>query len=526
VITKTGPRTRQRSLGAYYTPRSAADHLAAWAIRTGREQVLEPSMGDGAFIFAVREAGRLRGELPHITGVELSTETYAATMSSDNRADEGIRSDFLRVRPRPVDAVIGNPPFVRLRHLSTQERDAALQAGRSALGCELDPSGSVWLPFVAHAARFLKPGGRLALVLPLEATYVRYARPLWTYLAARFGTVRVIRVRQRIFSDIMQDVVLLQADDFGGTCSDVEFAGYATVADLLTDTPLVRDKIAISEIVAGARPFTRALLPPGAAELLSERVEPFAQPALERLKFNIGYVAGDKTFFHPTAAEVQRYGLSEESLRPTVASARRLAGGGLTTSGLSPEHQDRLFLPVGDLSDDEMRYVQHGEKAGVAAKYKCRIREPWYSVPGVKTPDLILTVFSDRPALLINDAGYAASNSLLCGYLRAGQSAAAFAAAWYTPLTLLSIELVVHSLGGGVLILVPKEADAVRMAPIRQPAEARLKKVDAALRARDPLGAYKLGEQALRKSLGLSIAEVQCISDARHALSAWRQPAS
>ena len=34
---------------------------------------------------------------------------------------------------------------------------------------------------------------------------------------------------------------------------------------------------------------------------------------------------------------------------------------------------------------------------------------------------------------------------------------------WYSPLTLLSAELEVHSLGGGVMVAVPREADAIRI---------------------------------------------------------------
>ena len=36
---------RRRSLGVYYTPRSAASLLARWAIRWGDDTVLEPSFG-------------------------------------------------------------------------------------------------------------------------------------------------------------------------------------------------------------------------------------------------------------------------------------------------------------------------------------------------------------------------------------------------------------------------------------------------------------------------------------------------
>ena len=55
----------------------------------------------------------------------------------------------------------------------------------------MDPSGSLWMPFLLHAMRFLSIGGRLSFVLPYEFTYVRYARPLWGMLRDKFGSLRV-----------------------------------------------------------------------------------------------------------------------------------------------------------------------------------------------------------------------------------------------------------------------------------------------------------------------------------------------
>ena len=47
----------RRRLGAYYTPHSAADYMAAWIVRANGDHILEPSFGDGIFLRAVtREA--------------------------------------------------------------------------------------------------------------------------------------------------------------------------------------------------------------------------------------------------------------------------------------------------------------------------------------------------------------------------------------------------------------------------------------------------------------------------------------
>ena len=38
--------------GGYYTSSEVADWLCAWAIRSSKDRVLEPSCGDGAFLAA------------------------------------------------------------------------------------------------------------------------------------------------------------------------------------------------------------------------------------------------------------------------------------------------------------------------------------------------------------------------------------------------------------------------------------------------------------------------------------------
>ena len=113
-------------LGAYYTPESAADFLADWAVRRNGERLLEPSFGDGIFLRAVA-ASALRENFTalHLSGIEIDTEA-AARLDQTGFAGFDLRcADFLRVAPFPVQAVVGNPPYVRLRQLTTEQQSHA-----------------------------------------------------------------------------------------------------------------------------------------------------------------------------------------------------------------------------------------------------------------------------------------------------------------------------------------------------------------------------------------------------------------
>ncbi len=522
-------RSDQRNRGAYYTPNAVAEYMAAWLMAKPLASILEPSAGDGAFLRAIAAVAKRKARpVPFTTAVELSRAAI-------QRASEGIapsttsfvHSDFLLHTASEYGAVIGNPPFVRLRHLPIEERKRAMDAAEATLGHGMDPSGSVWMPFVLHACGRLRKGGRLAMVLPLELTYVRYARPFWHFLHDSFNGLRVVRVRERLFPDISQDVVLLFADGAGGKTSTIRFEAFADLQSLLDGTAETRCDIDATDVVRGERAFLWALLNPELQDLLENRLHRRLVSAGQIARFRIGYVAGDKAFFHPSRDVAKHYVLQRQNLVATIASARSLRRSGLFTSGTPSAKEERLFLPLArELNDGEAAYVKLGEKSGVADAYKCRVRSPWYVVPYVTPPDIVMSVFSDRPLIAINDAGKAVSNSFLCGTLLQG-TPEAFACRWYNSLTLLQCELNVHSLGGGVFVLVPREASAVKLLRTVSSSRRLLAKIDLALRSGDLSAAYECGDHSiLSEREELSATDIALIQEGVSTLCKWRNPPS
>lgn len=517
-----------RALGAYYTPTIAASFMARWIVRNPGDRILEPSMGDGAFLHAVNAEAERR-ELPVETwAVELAVDTFQRVIAASViDREHAIRNDFLAVHPFEVDAVIGNPPYVRLRHLPADESDRALTVAGEVLGSSMDPSGSVWMPFVLHASRFLSREGRLALVLPYDLTYVRYARPLWAHLGRHFASIRLLRVHERMFPDINQEVVLLLADGNGGSTSHVAFEAYASLAHLERGVVDAGRSLLIGDIADGERSFLHALLPAATQDVL-RYAAPKLKAAREFVTFNIGYVCGDKDFFHPPDATVRRYELPSSSLIKSATSSRQLSGTGLWTSKVPVDRRTRLFLPSKDPvshTEGERRYIELGERDAVDQRYKCRVRKPWYVTPGVKVPDVIVPVFTERPTMVINDGQFVASNSLLCGYLRRG-SADELAARWYTSLTLLQLELEVHSLGGGVLVLVPQEAGNIRLPSGRVRGQAHLADIDACVRRGDHRAAFERGDNALlTRLLDIGQDDIGAIREGVEQLVSWRTSA-
>lgn len=514
----------KRKLGAYYTPTDAAHLMASWVLRESEQVVLEPSFGDGVFLSALREVSTRTGVSCRIFGVEIDEVAFSREKGWA-QGDVALRNDFHLVEPSPVDAVVGNPPFVRLRHLPVPQSAAAETALRRVVNGPVDKSGSTWMSVALHASSFLRPGGRMALVLPSDALYVRYARSFWQHLGASFGSLSVLRCKQRIFPDILQDVVLLLADRHGASTREIEYEIFLTRADLAERSPASVTRVPIAEISARTKPFTRATAGPRFPKWWEEN-----SPALIRasavVKHNIGYVSGSKSFFQPDPETVEYFELPARSLRPTLANSRSLKGSGLNTANIDLLDSSRLWLPNPDnLTNGERRYIAHGESLGLDRGYKCSRRSPWFVVPDVRVPDLVLTVFGSLPTLVINGGGFVASNSLLLGFQDPGVvSIDAYLVAWYSSVGMLGIETSVHSLGGGVLVAVPSEADSIFIPnPSKlRPSKAAIASIHSALLQGDVEGAYAVGDRELRGA-GWGTQALATARRMAHELRSWRE---
>ena len=209
----------RKARGAFFTPASLCAYISHWAIRTAADRVLEPSCGDAAFLAAAaRRLDELGAppELGQLVGVELHEDSAEAARAVVARAGRSVRvevADFFDfpVEPR-YDAVIGNPPYVRYQGFSGAARASAQRAALAA-GVGLTALASSWAAFTVHAAQCVRPGGRLGLVLPGELLTVNYAAAVRRFLMERFGGVRLVVFTERVFPGVLEEVVLLLAED-------------------------------------------------------------------------------------------------------------------------------------------------------------------------------------------------------------------------------------------------------------------------------------------------------------------------
>jgi hypothetical protein len=460
--------------------------------------------------------------------------------------------DFFTVAPEPrFDVVIGNPPFVRYQDFAgearSRSRAAALQAG-----VNLTRLASSWAAFTVHSALFLKPGGRLALVLPAELLSVNYAAEVRRFLLRRFGQVRLVLFTERIFPGVQAEVLLLLAEGSGGT-DHCQVQQLETVRDLRETLAPSDPRLSTWRPGQDERTWTSVLLPGPARGLLAELAERVGLGLLgDWGRTTLGAVTGNNAYFTRSPEQVHSAGFEpERDLVPlSPPGSRHLRGLGFDREAWlalgAAGGANWLFRPAGDPSPAGAAYIEAGERSGVPAAYKCRVRSPWWRVPLAPPADLLLTYMNADTARLIgNQASVYHLNSvhgvrLRPGLRRLGTETLPLAA--LNSLTLLGAEAVGRSYGGGLLKLEPAEAERLpvpepelvgRLAPALAELRARVSaelasgRVAGELPGAGLLRAVKLVNSVLLvEGLGLTRAEVDLLASARQHLAGRRQARS
>jgi hypothetical protein len=568
--TGAGGAVGRKARGAFFTPPALCGYLARWAVRDGADRVLEPSCGEAAFLLALAEqlaergGGRpaergrdpLAGAGPgaerggrrgqgggRLDGVELHAASAAqarAVLSAAGHAARIRVADFLELEPEPVyDAVVGNPPYVRYQDFSGEARTRGRQAALRA-GVRLTNLASSWAAFTVHATGFLRPGGRLALVLPAELLSVNYAAQVREFLIRRFGRVRLVLFTERVFPGVLEEVVLLLAEGSGPT-DHCELVQVRDVDELLgTGSGAGAPGVSRWRPETALGKWTPAMIPVDALDAYALAV---THPGLTTLQTwgetTLGAVTGNNRYFAVSPQQAARLGLDagRELLPLSPPGSRHLRGLALTSAAWHElgEHGRAtwLFRPEGQPSRAGSAYIRAGRAEGVDTAYKCRVRSPWWRVPIVPPADLLLTYMNaDTPRLTGNPARVHHLNSVHGVYLRAGlrrAGAQLLPVASLNSVTLLGAETVGRAYGGGMLKLEPREADLLPVPAPEAVASAR----EGLLRIRPAVAAdlaagqlldavARVDEVLLTGALGLDPVQVRQLARAREVLAARR----
>lgn len=217
------PRDDRHRYGQHYTPAEVARLLAAFAVRSAQDIVLDPACGDGRLLSEALvlkrgfELSAGRAACREVFGldrsrsaVELASRTGAQVAAADFFSVVPGATAGKSVRlPRSFDAIIGNPPYIRQEIIGNSgKRRIETRLARDAetlpeiIWSSWSGRSDIYVYFFAHAAGFLKEGGRLVFLTASSWLDVGYGRALREFLLNNFRIVAIIEsAAESFFSD-------------------------------------------------------------------------------------------------------------------------------------------------------------------------------------------------------------------------------------------------------------------------------------------------------------------------------------
>jgi len=471
--------SHSRDLGKFYTPRPVAQVLADWAITSSDATVLDPSFGGCAFLCAALTTLQQNGRpLPgrQIYGVDIDPEArrYLKPLyNAGAQSSQFVTEDFFNIPQTHFDrglfdAVVGNPPYVRYHSIPTVSQKLALRR-LEELDIELSGRASYWALFLLYAMHFLKPGGRMAMILPGAFLHTDYSARVRKALIEHFEQVTILLLRERIFKGTQEETVFVCASGAQLPHRNLRISAIDEVKELQASLQALGATTLSNLPPDGGGEWLRALLDPNTLEIYdhltqSETTVKMGDWAASR----IGVVTGRNKFFILSSREKNELGIVQRYLKPVVMRPQDLTGLWVRDDDL--EHlakSDRkwLLLTIEEMKSSLPRglqeYLECGHNTGVSQGRKCRDREPWYAVSQTFTPPAFIQCMSAGwPRVVVNHSKYTCTNNILrlqWKETRPMEDWLRLAIGSLSTLSQLSAELVGRSYGGGVLKLEPSD---------------------------------------------------------------------
>lgn len=528
----------QKLEGAYYTPPKIADFISRWICEKYPLTILEPSCGEGVFVKSV--ASYLCPENVSITICDKDSDAlYQATEIAREIGYKDIRhiegdyvswsiGELLQQKHKTYDAVIGNPPFVRYQYLENEIKEAA-QSLYVLLEKSFTKHTNLWVAFLMSSFELLNPGGRIGFVIPEEIVSVLYAREARQTLEQNCTKVVLVTSQDRKFEETLQGFVVLLAEKKEKQSEQTaEIAIFDAENDIWEDDPRgIFDKCKGLTSSGKGNKWTKMLLSEQEATLFddfqrNQDIYTFTDLA----NVEVGIVTGANNYFLVNDQVVKEYGL-EEAIKPMFGRSGYCPGVIFDKEQYELNKEKGLPTNFVHLTEENSKkfekYIQYGERIGINNRYKCRIRNPWYTVPGLSATEIAMPKrSSDMPRLIFNELGaYTTDTAYRVSPLEHVKSPI-LVSYFQNSITALSAELEGRFYGGGVLELVPSEIRKL-IVPYKNEELTTIEQLNKETKNLCSNDLLEVQDNRLATKLGISKADLEVIRNAWKKLSKRRQ---
>ncbi len=494
--------TNQKLRGGYYTPKIIRDFLVDWVLDSNGKTVLEPSCGDGGFLETILE--RKPKKIKEIVGLELdSLEAQKAKtlVKKFGNISKIINEDFFKyclktMKQKKFDIVLGNPPFIRNQYFDEEQQKVAIQVMLSA-GIKFDKLTNIWALFLVAGMMCLNDGGRLAMVIPGEIMHVNYSSKIRMLLSEFQAKVTLITFDQLVFPNVQQEIILLLVDKEKNPKQIKNFANTAINIIQLNDIDSLKNfdlnSIHLSKyknVKATGEKWTKFFLSKNQLNEL-EKIE--NNPKIKRLgdfaTVDVGIVTGANKYFVVNNDVLKQYELEKISL-PLVGRSMHINGLIFQKDDWIENKKKEIASHLLNFPNEKFekysqmmkKYINIGEANDIHKGYKTGIRDRWYQVPSIWKSDAFLLRRSHKfPKLILNNADAYTTDTMHRVKIKEGVDLPSLIFCFYNSVTIASSELVGRSHGGGVLEILPNDAETILM-PYKKIASKHLQKIDSMFR--------------------------------------------
>ncbi|ENU4132273.1 N-6 DNA methylase [Pseudomonas aeruginosa] len=463
-----GRRAAVRYTGAVYTPSGIASALVSAIKPILPDQclkVLEPSVGDGAFLDQIVDA--LEGA--EITAVDIDQNVMTALSERfdfSKASVEFLVGDFIEyatgcisAKGKTFDLVVGNPPFIRGRNFSDDFKRNIREFSEGACYPLGDLKNS-WVAFLVASTKVLSENGVVAFVLPYEIITVDYGKKALRFLCSFYDCIDIYVSREKAFPSIDQDAVIF----VGQRSCDTRKGLYVKFVESMFDLVASRaHKVSLDESANIGIELSSFLIPKATLDLLKDlrrrcaSIHDYAGSAP-------GIVSAANDFFILRESDVYKLGLEDyvvpilkkgsfASFKPVFSRQDFLA--------ITPSEPCYLLSIKGDFDCLDKRlqeYIKFGEGQGFHLRYKCRNRKNWYEVPIVaRELGFVFKRSHILPRVCLNEADVFLTDTAYGLRMKDGFTIHGLCYSFYNSLTVLFAEIDGRFYGGGVLELSPNE---------------------------------------------------------------------
>lgn len=388
--------------------------------------------------------------------------------------------------------MVGNPPFIRYQYLPDEQQLLAEKIF-AQLGLPFTKHTNAWVPFVLASIKLLRPGGRIAMVIPSEIFHIPHAQSLRRYLAEQCSQILILDPEEIWFNDTLQGTVLLLAEKKRTLSEKGKGVAIIPVKNRQTLSADPEDYFQNAVYTNGVTiegKWMPVFLSLGERALLSQlRARADIKRFTEIASVDVGIVTGANKFFLVPDSTVEEFALHRWA-HPMFGRSDHVQG--LVYSGKDHEANKDIGLPanflwfqeeqIEKLPKNVRKYLAIGLSQKLETRFKCRTRKLWYKVPSVySAPIAMLKRAHHYPRLVLNSAdAYTTDTAYRIRPL--GIKPEALVLGFVNSLTCLTAEMEGRHYGGGVLELVPSEIERL-LVPVIKATVAELAAADRRFRS-------------------------------------------